>query len=99
MLSANVIGAKPPVVRSQVSWRNRSRQIMDSTKYITTVKSTGTQVNLTITMLSMADSGIYTVNIAHEAGTVSLRFNLEVLSKYKGKISTSTGISIFLVEV
>ena len=79
MLIANVNGAKPEIVANQVSWRKEENPIQNLGRYITTVKST--QVNLTITTLSMADSGVYTVTIAHEAGNVSLSFQLEVLSK------------------
>ena len=85
MLVANVIGARPAIMSSRVSWSIGGMSIDDSTKYITTVRSTGTQVNLTITMLTMADTGMYAVTVEHEAGTASLDFRLEVFSKSRIK--------------
>ena len=82
MLTANVKGAQPDINASQVSWSNEGRPIADSQKYITTVRPA--QVNLTITTLRLADSGIYTVTINHEAGIVLLDFQLEVLGKRCG---------------
>ena len=79
MLIANVQGARPVIVASQVTWTYRGAPIMESAKYITTVRSS--QVNLTVTTLTMTDSGRYTVTIAHEGGNVSLDFQLEVLGK------------------
>ena len=79
MLVVNVKEAIPNITASQVSWRKGNVPVEQSAKYITTARSS--QVNLTITSLAMSDSGLYTVTIVHEAGTVSLEFQLEVLGK------------------
>ena len=81
---ANVVAARPGILSDQVTWTSSSNggaPLTQSVKYIATVRTT--QVNLTITSLTMADSGVYTVTIVHEAGTASLEFLLEVLSKCK----------------
>lgn len=83
---ANVVGARPGILPDQVTWTSSSNggaplMITQSVKYITTVRTT--QVNLTITSLTMDDSGVYTVTIMHEAGTAALEFLLEVLGKCK----------------
>ena len=79
VLSANILRARPPVEPGQVSWRKRDTPIMNEGEYIITTISS--QTNLTITMLNSDDTAPYTVTVMHEAGTVSLEFNLEVLSK------------------
>ena len=83
VLSANILGARPPVMPRQISWRkdgNNTPINNDSGKYIITTLSS--QTNLTITNLRrMDDTGLYTVTAMHEAGSASLQFNLEVLSK------------------
>ena len=83
VLSANILGARPPVTPGQISWRkdgNNTPINNDSEKYIITALSS--QTNLTITnLLRMGDTGLYTVTAMHEAGSASLQFNLEVLSK------------------
>ena len=90
MLVANVIKARPAIVANQVLWRDPNNVlIQQSAKYITTVRSS--QVNLTLTSLSMGDSGVYTVTIAHEAGTVSLEFDLIVLGE-----ETTTKIIVYI---
>ena len=89
MLVVNVIKARPAIVANQVLWRDPNNVlIQQSAKYITIVRSS--QVNLTLTSLSMDDSGVYTVTIAHEAGTVSLEFNLIVLGE-----ETTTKIIVY----
>ena len=83
MLSANILRARPPVTDDQVSWSNGHGPLVDpgSSKYVTTVTAAGTQANLTIATLSLADTGLYTVTVVHETGTFSLQFRLEVFSK------------------
>ena len=80
---ANVVGARPGILSDQVTWTssNGGAPLTQSVKYITTVRTT--QVNLTITSLTMADSGVYTVTVVHETGTASLEFLLEVLGECK----------------
>ena len=86
MLVANVKEAIPNItasqVSSQVSWRKGNDLVEEqSAKYITT--ATSSQVNLTIISLAMSDSDLYTVTIVHEAGTVFLEFQLQVLGMRK----------------
>ena len=81
MLVANVKEAIPNIAAGLVSWRKGNDPVVQSAKYITTAKSS--QVNLTITSLAISDSGLYTVTIVHEAGTVFLEFQLEVLGMRK----------------
>ena len=80
VLSANILGARPPVTPGQISWRKRGTLINnESEEYIITAISG--QTNLTITNLSLDDTATYTVTAMHEAGPASLQFSLQVLSK------------------
>ena len=79
VLSANILGARPPVTLGQISWRKDNTPINNNGEYIITAISG--QTNLTITNLSLDDTALFTVTAMHEAGSASLQFNLEVLSK------------------
>ena len=79
VLSANILGARPPVTLGQISWRRDDTPINNNGEYIITAISS--QTNLTITNLSLDDTALFTVTAMHEAGSASLQFNLEVLSQ------------------
>lgn len=83
MLTANQVGARPPVTGGQVYWSG-SRDVGikingSSVKYTVTDSEHPSQFNLTIKSLTIEDSGLYTVTITHEAHSVHLDFQLEVL--------------------
>ena len=78
-LRAKILGARPPVVPAQVSWRKGDTVIRNVDRYLPTASSN--QTNLTIVEPSMESAGIYTVIVVHEAGNASLQFRLKILGK------------------
>lgn len=86
VLQFGFFGNLSPVVDGEIdiSW-NRSdfgqeRRIHDdSVKYNITSSDDLSLLNLTIISPTIEDSGLYTITITNEAGTVSLYFQLEVL--------------------
>ena len=79
----------PPVVDADVFWyktkfdHETNLKIENSTKYSIMDSDNLSQTNLTILSPSFEDSCLYTVTINHEAGAVSLSFQLEVVGMYR----------------
>ena len=81
-LTVNQFGSIPPVADGEIHWNRSGFEINineNSMKYNVTSSDQVTQLNLTIMSPTIEDSGSYTLTITHEAGTVSLNFQLEVL--------------------
>jgi hypothetical protein len=81
VLSAKILQASPPVTSEQISWRKGDTSIDNTGGYVITANAMSSQTNLTITRVDMANTGLYTVTVMHEAANVSLQFRLEVFSK------------------